>query len=32
MKELLTDLERDLSNFKLENDNKDRKLKNISDF
>ena len=32
MKELLTDLERDLSNFKLENDNKDRKLKNILDF
>ena len=27
IKELLTDLEKDLSNFKLENDNKDRKLK-----
>ena len=26
-KELLTDLEKDLSNFKLENDNKDRKIK-----
>ena len=27
IKELLTDLEKDLSNFKLDNDNKDRKLK-----
>ena len=27
IKELLTDLEKDLSNFKLVNDNKDRKLK-----
>ena len=27
IKELLTDLEKDLSNFKLENDNKDRKIK-----
>ena len=27
IKELLTDLEKDLRNFKLENDNKDRKLK-----
>ena len=26
-KELLTDLEKDLSNFKPDNDNKDRKLK-----
>ena len=27
VKELLTDLEKDLSNFKLDNDKKDRKLK-----
>ena len=27
IKELLTDLERDLRNFKLDNDNRDRKLK-----
>ena len=27
IKELLTDLEKDLSNFKLDNDNKDRKVK-----
>ena len=27
IKELLTDLEKDLSNFKLDDDNKDRKLK-----
>ena len=27
IKELLTDLEKDLSNFKLDNDNKNRKLK-----
>ena len=27
IKELLTDLEKDLSNFKLDNDKKDRKLK-----
>ena len=27
IKKLLTDLEKDLSNFKLDNDNKDKKLK-----
>ena len=31
IKELLTDLEKDLSNFKLDNDNKDKKDKEISD-